>query len=255
MRNKCIILPVLLIILSGSFVLSKPTQKEMLRVNRLAEQGKFSEVHRIYLDWVRLGYKGKLLYYNIGVLYEKKGDVGNAMYYLKKAQKLVPNDDLVEDRLRELQEKIKDRFMLPIENEGRFDIILKPWAFFTPQKAGIFLLIGLWIYFIHFLYFRVLSVPKKLSIHHRLQQWQLFILLFLIIQCIRIIHYRSKPEAIILSGEVKIYQGADRLSPIIQTVHAGLPVLFEDKIGGWVKISLINGQTGWIDKSQLSAII
>jgi SH3-like domain-containing protein len=58
-----------------------------------------------------------------------------------------------------------------------------------------------------------------------------------------------------LSGEVKIYQGADRLSPIIQTVHAGLPVLFEDKIGGWVKISLINGQTGWIDKSQLSAII
>jgi len=54
---------------------------------------------------------------------------------------------------------------------------------------------------------------------------------------------------------VEIHEGADILSPKIQTVHAGLPVLFEDKIGDWIKVRLYNGQVGWLKKSQLSAII
>ena len=54
---------------------------------------------------------------------------------------------------------------------------------------------------------------------------------------------------------VEIYEGADILSPKIQTVHAGLPVLFEDKIGDWIKIRLYNGQVGWLKKSQLSDTI
>jgi len=81
------------------------------------------------------------------------------------------------------------------------------------------------------------------------------LILFHLIQSIRIIEFSNKSEAIILGDVVEIHEGADRLSPKIQTVHAGLPVLFEDKIGNWIKIRLYNGQVGWLKKNQLSAII
>lgn len=235
--------------------IAKPTNDEIKKINELVEDEKLNEAKKIYLKWIRLGYKSKLLYYNVGLIYEKNGDVGNAMFFLKKAQKLAPNDDLIENRLLSLQEKIKDRFMIPIENRSKSDIIIKPWKFFTSQNWAIFLLFGIWIYVMHYLYYRLFSISFTLYFYKPIQKIQIFMLLLLLIQYIRIINYRSSEEAIILPGEVKVYQGADTLSPIIQTVHAGLPVLFEDKIGGWVKITLKNGQTGWIKKSHLSAII
>jgi hypothetical protein len=84
---------------------------------------------------------------------------------------------------------------------------------------------------------------------------QVGLISFLLIQSIRILQNNNQSEAIILGDVVEIHEGADILSPKIQTVHAGLPVLFEDKIGDWIKIRLYNGQIGWLKKNQLSAII
>jgi len=255
MRDKCFLLMVFFNLLLAFVSIAEPANDEIKKMNELAENGKLNEAKRIYLKWIRSGYESKLLYYNVGLIYEKNGDAGNAMFFLKKAQKLAPNDDLIENRLLSLQEKIKDRFMIPIENRRKSDIIIKPWKYFTSQNWAIFLLAGVWIYVIHYLYYRLFSVSFSLYFYKPLQKIQIFMLLFLLIQFIRIINYWTIEEAIILPEEVKVFQGADTLSPIIQTVHAGLPVLFEDKIGEWVKITLKNGRTGWVKKSHLSAKI
>jgi len=87
--------------------IAEPANDEIKKMNELAENGKLNEAKRIYLKWIRSGYESKLLYYNVGLIYEKNGDAGNAMFFLKKAQKLAPNDDLIENRLLSLQEKNK----------------------------------------------------------------------------------------------------------------------------------------------------
>ena len=65
-----------------------PSQNEIAKVNQLVENKNFSEAIEIYRDWVALGFKSKWIFYNLGLLHEKVGHVGYAMYYLKKAEKV-----------------------------------------------------------------------------------------------------------------------------------------------------------------------
>jgi hypothetical protein len=183
------------------------------------------------------------------------GNVGYAMFYLKKAEKVAPDDVLINKRIIILQEKIKDKFMIPIENNRFIDVFLKPWDYWHLKEAGLFLIISFWIFSLYFLFFQVFSATKSFTFYKPVLFIQVGFILFLLIQGIRIIEFSNKSEAIILGDVVEVHEGADRLSPKIQTVHAGLPVLFEDKIGNWIKVRLYNGQVGWLKKNQLSAII
>jgi tetratricopeptide (TPR) repeat protein len=232
-----------------------PSQNEIAKVNQLVENKNFSKAIDIYRDWVALGFKSKWIFYNLGLLHEKVGDVGYAMYYLKKAEKVAPEDALIEKRIIFLQENIKDKFMIPIENNRFIDVFLKPWNYWRLKEVGLFLIISFWIFTSYFLFFQVFSSSKNLTFYKPVLFIQVGLICFLLIQCMRIIDFNNKREVIILGDVVEIHEGADRLSPKIQTVHAGLPVLFEDKIGDWIKIRLYNGQVGWLKKNQLSATI
>jgi tetratricopeptide (TPR) repeat protein len=237
------------------FAYQMPSNQGIVKINQLMSNEKLDEAIEMYLSWIKSGFKSKSIFYNLGILYERKGNVGLAMFYLKKAEKLAPVDLSVKGRIISVQEKIKDRFLLHIEHKSSIDLIISPWQFWTLQKSGIFLLIGIWIYFIHFMVYRFLTISKNKYFYKQIQYIQLLVMAFLLIQCLRILNFSNRNEAIIISPEVKVYQGADKLSPIIQTVHAGLPVLFDDRIGDWIKIKLNNGQIGWIKNNQLSAKI
>ena len=232
-----------------------PSKNEIAKVNQLVENKNFSEAIDIYRDWVALGFKSKWIFYNLGLLHEKVGDVGYAMYYLKKAEKAAPDDVLINNRIVFLQEKIKDKFMIPIENNRFINVFLKPWDYWSLKEAGLILIISFWIFSLYFLLFKVFYLFGRFKFYKPVLFIQVGLICFLLIQGTRMIDFNNKREAIILGDIVEIHEGADKLSPKIQTVHAGLPVLFEDKIGDWIKIRLYNGQVGWLKKNQLSAII
>lgn len=240
---------------STLFANQVPSQNEIAEVNQLVENKNFSEAIDFYSHWVALGFKSKWIFYNLGLLHEKVGDVGYAMYYLKKAEKVAPDDALINKRIIILQEKIKDKFMIPIENIRFIDVFLNPWEYWSLKEAGIFLIIISWIFSLYFLLFKVLSLSGRFKFYKPVLFIQVGLICFLLIQGMRMIDFNNKREAIILGNIVEIHEGADKLSPKIQTVHAGLPVLFEDKIGDWIKVRLYNGQVGWLKKNQLSAII
>jgi len=240
---------------STLFAKQIPSQNEIAKVNQLVENKNFTEAIDIYGDWVALGFESKWIFYNLGLLHEKVGDVGYAMYYLKKAEKVAPDDVLINNRIVFLQEKIKDKFMIPIENNRFIDVFLKPWDYWSLKEVGIFLIISFWIISLYILLFKVFSFPGIFKFYKPVFFIQVGLICFLLIQGTRIIDFNNKKEAIILDDIVNIHEGADILSPKIQTVHAGLPVLFEDKIGDWIKVRLYNGQIGWLKKNQLSAII
>ena len=240
---------------STLFANQVPSQNDIVKVNQLVENSNFTEAIDIYRQWIAMGFKSKWIFYNLGLLYEKMGNVGYAMFYLKKAEKVAPDDVLINKRIIILQEKIKDKFMIPIENNRFIDVFLKPWDYWRLKEAGLFLIISFWIFSLYFLFFQVFSATKSFTFYKPVLFIQVGFILFLLIQGIRIIEFSNKSEAIILGDVVEVHEGADRLSPKIQTVHAGLPVLFEDKIGNWIKVRLYNGQVGWLKKNQLSAII
>ena len=142
-----------------------PSKNEIAKVNQLVENKNFSEAIDIYRDWVALGFKSKWIFYNLGLLHEKVGDVGYAMYYLKKAEKVAPDDVLINKRIIFLQEKIKDKFMIPIENNRFIDLFLKPWDYWSLKEAGIFLIISFWIFSLYFLFFKVFSLSGSFKFY------------------------------------------------------------------------------------------
>lgn len=255
--RKCLLFSFFMHIFLTSTLFAKqiPSQNEIAKVNQLVENKNFSEAIDIYRDWVAMGFESKWIFYNLGLLHEKVGDVGYAMYYLKKAKKVAPDDVLINNRIVFLQEKIKDKFMIPIENNRFIDVFLKPWDYLSLKEAGIFLIISFWIFSSYFLLFKVLSLSGIFKFYKPVLFIQVGLICFILIQGMRIIDFNNNREAIILGDVVEIHEGADKLSPKIQTVHAGLPVLFEDKIGDWIKVRLYNGQIGWLKKNQLSALI
>ncbi len=242
-------------LISSLFANQIPPQNDIAKVNRLVENKNFSEAMDIYRDWIALGFESKWIFYNLGLLHEKVGHVGYAMYYLKKAEKVAPDDVLINKRIVFLQEKIKDKFMIPIENDRFIDVFLKPWDYWSLKEAGIYLIISFWIFSLYFLLFHVFSMSGSFKFYKPVLFIQVGLICFLLIQSMRILQNSNQSEAIILGDVVEIHEGADILSPKIQTVHAGLPVLFEDKIGDWIKVRLYNGKVGWLKKNQLSAII
>lgn len=145
--------------------------------------------------------------------------------------------------------------MIPIESNRFIDVFLKPWDYWSLNEAGIILLISFWIFSLYFLLFKVFSLSGSFKFYKPVLFIQIGLIFFLLIQSMRMIDSNNKREAVILGDVVEIHEGADKLSPKIQTVHAGLPVLFEDKIGDWIKVKLYNGQVGWLNKNQLSAKI
>lgn len=240
---------------STLFAKQIPSQNEIAKVNQLVENKNFSAAINIYRDWVAMGFESKWIFYNLGLLHENVGDFGYAMYYLKKAKKVAPDDILINNRIVFLQEKIKDKFMIPIENNRFIDVFLKPWDYWSLKEVGIFLIISFWIISFCFILFEKFPLFGIFKFYKPVFFIQVGLICFLLIQGMRIINFNNKREAIILGDIVEIHEGADKLSPKIQTVHAGLPVLFEDKIGNWIKVRLYNGQVGWLNKNQLSAII
>lgn len=242
-------------LISSLFANQIPSQNELIEVNRLVESKKFSEALDIYRDWVAMGFESKSVCYNLSLLHENMGNIGCAMFYLKKAKKVAPDDTLVDMRMIILQEKIKDRFMIPVKNDRFINLFLKPWEYWRLEEAGTLLVISFWICSLYFLFFQLFSMPGSNKFYKPVLYIQVGLICFLIIQGTRIIDFNNQSEAIILGDIVQIHEGADILSPKIQTVHAGLPVLFEDRIGDWIKVRLYNGQVGWLKKNQLSAII
>lgn len=243
------------LLISVLFANQIPTQNDITKVNRLVENKNFPAAMNIYRDWVATGFESKRICYNLALLHENMGNIGYAMFYLKKAKKVAPEDDLVNKRITILQEKIKDRFMIPIKSDRFIDVLWKPWEYWRLEEAGTFLLISFWICSLYLLSFKIFFAFKKLNFFKPILYVQLGLICFLMVQSIRISYKNNQREAIILGKVVDIYEGADKLSPKIQTVHAGLPVLFEYQIGDWIKVKLYNGQVGWLKKNQLSAII
>ena len=91
---------------STLFAKQIPSQNEIAKVNQLVENKNFSEAIDVYRNWVAMGFESKWIFYNLGLLHEKVGDVGYAMYYLKKAKKVAPANVLINNRIVFLQEKI-----------------------------------------------------------------------------------------------------------------------------------------------------
>src|SRR5438445_11782944 len=64
----------------------------MAEANQHFEKGESEEALEIYLGLVRQGFVGAALYYNLGNVYYRRGERGQAVLWYKRAERLSPRD-------------------------------------------------------------------------------------------------------------------------------------------------------------------
>jgi tetratricopeptide (TPR) repeat protein len=222
--------------------------------NAYYAKSQYKEAINTYTQLINDGDASAAVYFNMGDASYKNGDIPSALLYYEKAHKLAPGDDDINFNLKYVNLKTTDK----IEETPEF--FLASWwravmlCFSTSALAAFSIVIALLASGLLVLYFFSNSVYLK-----RLSFYAAITLFFLGISCVFLAYmqdsyFDSHHQAIIFSDSVNVKNGPVDKSNTLFVIHDGTKVNILDNTNGWMKISLANGNEGWIKQSDVKEI-
>ncbi|WP_299434279.1 tetratricopeptide repeat protein [uncultured Maribacter sp.] len=208
--------------------------------------GNYNKAIENYLQIVENGEHSAELYYNLGNAYYKLNQIAPSIYYYEKALLLKPNDSEIKNNLSYAQNMTLDAFeILP---ETQFSKIYKTivgtfsfdqWSYIA--ILFVFLFVFLYIAFKQFRY----STKKRIAFIGSI--FSLFIVFTsLLFAYAQYKEFNAKQPAIIFTEEVVIKSDPNNSGQELFRLHSGTKVNIEEELKDWRKISLVDGQTGWL---------
>jgi tetratricopeptide (TPR) repeat protein len=244
-----------LLLLNSSFAGSAETPGEIFhKGNNFYQNKQYEKAIDAYEQLIRRGYQGTSLYYNLGNAYYRINKIGFAILNYERALQLSPTDEDIQHNLALANAKTVDRVeMLP-----KF-FIFQWWE----GLLALFSLTG-WTYTAFFFYILVLSSAafyffaknqriQKISFYSGLAAI-LFLALTVSVLIIKFNRELSVKNAVIVEPEAVVKLSPDTGSSDAFIIHEGLKVKLEDNVQEWVKIRLLDGKVGWVQKENLRVI-
>jgi tetratricopeptide (TPR) repeat protein len=222
--------------------------------NALYAKAEYKEAMAAYQQMIDDGYQSAAVYFNMGNACYKNDDIPSALLYFEKAHKLAPGDDDINFNLKYVNLKTADK----IDEVPEF-FLTRWWKGFILSFSTkvlsvwsiVFVLLGSGILV---LYSFAGSVQiKKAAFYGAV------ILFFLGISIVfmanrQVSYFDGHPEAIVFSGSVNVKSGPVEHSNTLFVIHDGAKVNILDTGNGWMKISLANGNEGWIKETDVKEI-
>lgn len=222
--------------------------------NEAYAQSKYENAIASYQQLIKEGYQSAPLYYNLGNAYFKTGDIASSLLYLEKAHKLAPGDEDINANIQFVNSKTTDK----METVPEF-FLYKWWRsvmlYFSIDTLAILssgLISAGFLILIVFLFSRNILLRKAC--------FYLGVLFIVAGTCAVIItvkqnnYFASNRQAIIFNSSVTAKSEPVNLSKDIFVVHAGTKVNILDHRQDWIKITLPNGNTGWINANAVKTI-
>ncbi len=222
--------------------------------NDLYAKGQYREALATYQQLIDQGYQSAAIYFNMGNASYKNDDIASAVLYYEKAHKLAPGDDDINYNLKYVNLKTTDK----IEEVPEFfltrwwhDFILG----FSTQALAIwsivFVLLGSVVLA---LYFFAGSVGiKKVSFYFSI------ICFFAGVLAVftagrQLSYFETHHEAVVFSPSVNVKSSPAERSNTLFVIHDGAKVDVLGHSNGWTKISLANGNEGWLKQDDVKEI-
>lgn len=224
------------------------------RANEAYNGGNYAEALADYEVILAQGKHSAALYYNTANAYFKMGQLGRAILYYNRAQRLSPADEDIRHNLEYAESLTKDS----IEEIPEF--ILTTWvrAVRGVMSSTAWTVVSLVL----------LSVALAMALMFLLSQriaWRkvgfyvmtiaavLFVAttLFAISERREIVNSR---EAIIMNSAVSIKSSPDRAATELFVLHEGTKVFVGEVLGGWAEVRISDGRKGWIEESRIEKI-
>ena len=206
------------------------------------EAGHYEEALKVYTEVAQTIPNGHV-YYNIGNCYVRLGEIGKALFYYKKSQRLIPYDPELIANINYVRGLTKDT----IDRQSFESISQK--LFFWYYVFNFKTLISITI-IINFLFFLFLFL-RYLKINNEYLSWifyVLFILNLIFISTSAVKYYEECviKEGVVITDEIDIRSGFGITNSVLFKLHAGAEFNLLEENDGWVKIELTDGKKGWV---------
>jgi hypothetical protein len=252
MKRKIVILvlPILLLSMSGTKADLETASALFHKGNQSYEEGKFDQAIQEYEEILNLGIKDFRVFYNLGNAHFRRNQLGKAILNYRRALDLRPRDEDAQANLSYIKlytlDKIEERKINPFSNILRSFLALwsvDEYAVLTSLFYTLSMLFGILMLF---------RGPKR---HLRLGFVTVLILMVIFgSSLLAKIYYESVDHGVVIAPEVEIRSGPGEDYILQVTGHEGLEFRLDGEAETWYRISLPNGIRGWIPKDAAEII-
>lgn len=224
------------------------------KANASYAKSQYKEALSLYQKILKGGEQSAVLYYNMGNASYKLGDLPSALLYYEKAHRLQPNDEDIKVNIRIASSKTTDK----IEEVPEFFLTRWWYSFILGLSVHalnamsiVFLLFGSAFLILYF--FAGTPVVKRAGFYAAM----LFFVVGLFVVFItgsQVHYFEDHRQAIIFSSPVNVKSAPSDQAKLLFVVHDGTKVNILETKGDWLKISLLNGNEGWIRQSESKEI-
>lgn len=226
----------------------------MTRGNDAFKSGDFAAAVEAYSAILDAGHESADLYYNMGNAYYRMEELGQAVLNYERALRIQPNFRDARQNLELTQSKTEDQ-IAPLP-----EVFLTKWAraltcLFSPTGWRIALLAVAAL-------LALLVVIFLLSTDYGWRKGTLAgsaVATLLLIVCIACaiassIRYNRHNEAVVTLPMTVVKSSPEEGSVDKMVLHEGTKVTIDESLGGWHKIHIADGNTGWVEESDVTII-
>ena len=225
------------------------------KANELYNSGYYKKAIVHYESILESNQHSAELYYNIANCYYKLNEVGPSIFYYEKGLQLSPNDPDILNNLEYAQkmtidaiQKVPESGVSKLFNKTLNSVSVDGWAGRSVGLVFLFVILFLGYYLSH-------SEAKKRLFFVSSS----FILILLLTSLVLLFKKDSLDQslhsAIVYAEETEVKAQPNLRSETSFTLHEGTKVLvIEDYNNVWSKIKLLNGETGWMSRSELKSL-
>jgi tetratricopeptide (TPR) repeat protein len=222
--------------------------------NEYYGQNNYKAAIEQYQKVLESGVVSDVVFYNLANAHFKNNQLGSAILFYEKAQRLAPRDREINENLNFARTRIADKVEHPPEGFV-FSLLrrITNWlSLDTETVLAIALFMAANAAFALF-WLDVIPALSRLALYSSIALLALFLLLGTS-NLLRIYWQETVQEGVVLVEKADVLSGPASDSPILFSVHEGLKVRIENDLSDWVQISLDNGWNGWIKKDALGEI-
>lgn len=222
--------------------------------NQAYQQGDYDKAITDYEEALEIGYANASLYYNLGNAYFKKNEIGKAILYYERAKKLAPRDPDIQFNLDIANLYVVDKITAIPPH-----IFARVWQFLknliSLSQLAVLLAV---IYAVTILLWIGRLLLRKPALH-RWSSWLFvpFLILTILTSLFFLTRLNSETKArtgIIMVAKVEVRNSPSEDASEAFALHEGTKVNILDSSGAYYKISIADGNIGWLPQDAIEII-
>jgi len=220
-----------------------------LKANAAYEEGAYAKAAAGYQRLVGEGFDDGKVQFNLGNALLRSGELGRAIASYLRGRTARPRDEDVRANLDFARQSTKDAIEPPEPSEVLSTLFF--WHFRLSHRE---LATGLLA--VNLIFWVVLGLGLVWPNRELIRWAALLLLVLLLTLAMSVLAHRfvDRPVAVIVPQEVNAHTAPEGSSVVRFKLHAGTELRVQDQRQGWVRVSLPDGQQGWIAEEWIELV-